>query len=90
MRPGNRRSQADADGNGQLILDYNVQDISAQRRSVRVEYMTDAGRAWLPCTNASRPISEATNNGLRGRMVWMPDAGWHHAFVASLCTRSRL
>ncbi len=74
-------ANADADGNGQLILDYNVQDISANEEGVRVEYMTDAGRAWLPCTNASRPISEATNNGLRGRMVWMPDAGWHHAFV---------
>ncbi len=65
-------ANADADGNGQLILDYNVQDISANEEGVRVEYMTDAGRAWLPCTNASRPISEATNNGLRGRMVGCP------------------
>ncbi len=74
-------ANADADGNGQVILDYNVLDASPADEGVRVEYMTDVAQSWVPLNNASQPTNQQWDAGLKGRLVWIPQGAWRFAWV---------
>jgi hypothetical protein len=77
----NVEAKVDADGNGQIILDYLIKDGSPTPEGIKVEYMTDAIRHFIPANATSQPSVQQTNDGLRGRLVWVPEGAWRHAQV---------
>ncbi len=74
-------ARVDADGNGQIILDFRISDDAPLADSLRVEYMTDAVRQWIPVTSASKPSFRESGEVIEGRMVWVPESQWRHVYV---------
>lgn len=70
-----------ADGNGQLILDYTIRDTTIRGTRLRVEYQTDTVQQMMPVSGVSKPVERIEGDTLEGRMVWVPQTEWRHAFV---------
>ncbi|QEG43274.1 hypothetical protein [Roseimaritima ulvae] len=74
-------ARADADGNGQVIVDYRIEDLAPLAESLRIEYMTDTVRQWMPVKSASQPIFREQKGAAEGRVVWVPEADWRHVYI---------
>ncbi|QDS96201.1 hypothetical protein FF011L_50090 [Roseimaritima multifibrata] len=77
----NLEARADADGNGQVIVDYRITDVAPEAKSLRVEYMTDSVRQWMAVDSASQPVNEEKQGVSEGRLVWVPESDWRHVYI---------
>ena len=54
--------------------------------AIRVEYMTDTVRQWMPVQDAAQPVHRQQQDAIEGRIVWTPQSDWRHV---SLCLIAR-
>lgn len=81
-------AHADADGSGQIVVDYRITDAGLQADALRLEYMTDAVRQWMPVQNVAQPVHRHQQGMVEGRLVWTPQSDWRHVSVC-LIARDR-
>ncbi|MEX0824721.1 MAG: hypothetical protein WD119_01065 [Pirellulaceae bacterium] len=73
-------AKADADSDGQIIIQYRITDASPHADGIRVEYMSDAVHQWMPVETASQPRRQ-NENSLEGRIAWIPQSEWRRVSI---------
>lgn len=74
-------ARADTDELGQVALDYAIVDAAPDEGFLRLEYMTDAVRQWMPISIQGRPGRRPADGALVGRITWKPQTEWRQVYI---------